>query len=153
MKQLLLKTIACAALLLPFSQAEAKTYGGFKPGKTFTFTVEEKITAQTKGFSTVAKKVPVPSSVPNYNKGQKIKFKIGPKGQLIGPKKLSIPYKDDGGTANVYNFYKTGKNPMTNTGTVYKNLKNKPHGVALNFVRVTGVGFNMKTTVVTYTLR
>lgn len=151
MKQLLLKTIACAAVLLPFSQAEAKTYGGFKPGKEFTFTVKEKISVK-KGLTGAATKTAVPSSVPNYNKGQKIKFKIGPKGQLTGPKNLSIPFKDDGGTANVYNYYKTGKNPMTNTGTVYKNLKNKPHGVALFFVRTSGSGFSMKTTTVTYTL-
>ena len=41
MKQLLLQTIACCAVLLPFSQVEAKTFGEFKPGKTFTLTVDE----------------------------------------------------------------------------------------------------------------
>ena len=149
MKQLLLQTIACCAVLLPFSQLEAKTYGGFKPGKTFTMTVEEKITAATIG-TRVAKNVPVPNGVPNFKKGQKVKFTIGAGGQLTA-KGMSIPFKSDGGSANVYNKVVTSGAPQADTGEVFKTATNKPTNVALMFSRTKIDGFNTSVTTVTYT--
>jgi hypothetical protein len=42
MKTLLLKTLACVAVVLPFSKVQAKTFGSFTPNKTFVLTVQEK---------------------------------------------------------------------------------------------------------------
>lgn len=150
MKQLLLQTIACCAVLLPFSQLEAKSYGGFKPGKTFTMKVTERITAKTVGTK-VVKNVPVPTGVPNYKKGQKVKFTIGAKGQLTA-KGLSIPFKEDGGTANVYNKVVTTGAPKSDTGEVFKSSTNKPVNVALMFNRTKVDGFSTSVTTVTYVL-
>jgi hypothetical protein len=149
MKQLLLQTIACCAVLLPFSQLEAKTYGGFKPGKTFTMTVEEKITAKTVGTK-VLKNVPVPAGVPNYKKGQRVKFTIGAAGQLTA-KGMSIPFKEDGGSANVYNKVVTTGAPKADTGEVFKTATNKPTNVALMFNRTTVSLSGATVTTVTYT--
>jgi hypothetical protein len=150
MKQLLLQTIACCAVLLPFSQLEAKSYGGFKPGKTFTMKVTERITAKNIGTK-VVKNVPVPAGVPNYKKGQKVKFTIGAKGQLIA-KGMSIPFKEDGVTANVYNKVVTTGAPKADTGEVFKNAKNKPIATALMFTRTKVDGFSTSVTTVTYSL-
>ena len=151
MKKLLFQALACAAVLLPFSQVQAKTYGGFRPGKTFTFTVQEVVSIKAVGFNKPVK-APIPAGVPKFKKGQKVKFTIGAKGQLTATG-LSIPYKADGGSANVYSVVKTGANPSTNLAQVFKNTRSRPIGVALTFVRGKYSGFTTTTNSVTYTLR
>ena len=152
MKQLLLKAIACSALLLPLGTLEAKGTG-FKPGKTFTFTVETRLSTQASLSGN--KSVPVPKDVPKYAVGQKVKFTIGPKGELTAKNGLNIPYKADGGSAFVYTNASTAtaKKGKINTGQVFKNSKKVPYGVALQFIRRSGSGLSTKTTTVTYTLR
>lgn len=152
MKQLLLHTIACCAVLLPFSQAEAKTYGGFSPGKTFTMTVKEKISGQVDITGKVLKKTPVPAGIPDYRVGQRVKFKIGARGQLTGPDGLSLPFKNDAGTANVYYIQPSRSNPSGDIGQVFKNTKGKPTATALTFFKVKISGFTPVTNTVVYTL-
>ena len=152
MKQLLLQTIACCAVLLPLSKADAKTFGGFKAGKTFTMTVEEKISGQVDLTGRVLKKTPVPAGIPDYKKGQKVKFKIGKKGQLTGPDGLSLPFKQDAGTANVYFIPPSRTNPSGDIGQVYKNSAGKPTATALTFFKVKISGFVPTTYTVVYTL-
>lgn len=152
MKQLLVKAIACAALLLPVTTAQAKEYGGWAPGKTFRFTVKAKVSGKADALGNVIKKAPVPAGVPNYSKGQKVKFTIGPKGQLQGPDGLNLPFKSDGGSANVYANTPSAKNPQANVGEVFKNASGKPVGVALTFFKVKLDGFATTTYVVHYTL-
>lgn len=161
MKHLLLKSIACAAVLLPLGTLQAKTFGDFAPGKTFTYKVKQKITAKSVGTK-ITKGVPVPAGVPSFVPGQRIKFTIGAQGQLNMVKldakgkpvgaSYSIPFKSDGGTSNVYNKVITGRSNKADTGTVFKDSVNEPTGVALNFVRTTYAGFNSTVTTVTYTL-
>ena len=150
MKKLLFQAIVCCATLLPLAQANAKTYGGWLPGKTFTFTVTERITAKTVGAK-VTKNVAVPAGIPNFNKGAKVKFTIGAKGQLTATG-MSLPFKTDAGTANAYATLPTASNPQANVGQVYKNSANKPLGVSLSFFKVTISGFTPSTTTVVYTL-
>ncbi len=153
----LLKTIMFCAVLLPLSQVQAagapgKTYGGFASGKKFKFTVSEVISAQAT-LTGASKKVPVPKGIPKFKKGQKVQFKIGKKGQLTGPG-FQLPFKSDGGSANVYVTVVTKKNPKGNVGTVYKGQTKKgaikPTGVALSFFKTTGSGFGTKITSVYY---
>jgi hypothetical protein len=136
MKKLLLKAVAVCALLLPLQTVDAKTFGTFKPKMTFTLEVTEKISGQVDLSGKVIKPGTV-DGVPNYKKGDKIKFKIGKKGQLTGPDGLSLPFKQDAGTANVYFIPPSRDNPSGDIGQVYKNAKNKPIAASLTFFKVT----------------
>lgn len=151
MKQLLVKAIACAAVLLPLSTVQAKTYGGWEPGKTFKFKVTEKISVKA-DLTNKPVKCPVPNGIPNYSKGDTIKFTIGPKGQLQGPDGLVLPFKQDGGSANVYETHATKTNPHANVGQVFKDAKNKPTAVTLEFFKVKIAGFSTTTYTVSYAL-
>lgn len=143
--------IVCGAALLPFSQAQAATtYGGFAPGKTITMTVKTRISKAVVGFGTKAKTVAVPSGVPDYKLGQKITFTIGSKGQLTA-KNLSLPFKSDAGTANVYYIKPDSSHPQGDIGQVFKTVKNKPLAAHLLFVRVKISGTTPTTTTVDYT--
>jgi hypothetical protein len=154
MKKILLQTIVGCSALLSFGLAQAasgpvgKTYGGFAPGKTFTFTVTQKTSTKTTGL-TVIKKAAVPNGIPNYAKGQQVKFTIGDRGQLTA-KGFSMKFKSDGGTANAYATTSTTTQP--NVGLVHKNLKNRPTGVSLSFFKVSISGFTVSTNAVYYTL-
>jgi hypothetical protein len=144
MKQLLLTLIVCAGALLPATQMQAapasKKFGGFLPGKTFSFVVEERILAKTTGTKVVKIKNP-PSGIPNFASGQKVKFTIGAKGQLTA-KGLSMPFKSDGGNSNVYVLPPAkGSTARANVGIVYKNSNGKPVAVALSFFKVELKGF------------
>jgi len=152
MKKLLLPAIA-ALLLLPLHNAAAKgkTYGEFKPNYKFTFKVEEVISAEASLLTGTSKKAKIPKGLPKYKKGQKVKFKIGRKGELIA-RGTKIPFLADGGTSNAYNKVTTGSKPKTDTATVFK-ANGKATGVALYYVRITGKAFSMKTYTLTYTLR
>ena len=91
MKTLITALVACCAALLPITQAQAaepaaKKYGDFKPGDTFTLKV-----ASVAPFGTR------PSNFHVFKKGQKVKFRIGSKGQLTGPS-FSINFTHDGTT-------------------------------------------------------
>lgn len=148
MKQLLLKTIACAAVLLPLSTQA----GNFPKGTTFTRTVTEKISSKTVGFK-VIKKTPVPAGIPNFKVGQKVKFVIGPKGQLqIKKNGVSIPFKSDGGSANVYVVPPSRTKPSGDIGEVFKDSTGKPTSVALSFFKTKVSGFTATTNTVVYTL-
>lgn len=142
--------MACAAVLLPFNQAEAK-FGGLTAGKSFTLKVDEVISVKQVGLGGANTKAPIPAGVPKFKKGQKIKFKIGAGGKLTA-KGLSIPFKSDAGNANVYFFVSTGASNKAMTGTIYRDTKNKPTGGSLNFVLTKYAGFNSSVNTVTYTL-
>ncbi len=149
MKQLLLKTLACAAVLLPLSEAHA---ANFPKGTTFTRTVTEKVSSKTVGFK-VFKKVPVPAGIPNFKVGQKVKFVIGPKGQLqIKKNGVSIPFKSDGGSANVYVVPPSRTKPSGDIGEVFKDSTGKPTSVALSFFKSKVSGYTATTNTVVYTL-
>ena len=106
MKTLLLHVIAICAAVLPVTQAQAvepagKKYGDFKPGDKFTL----KVTTVTE----IGKR---PSNFPVFKEGQSVKFTIGPKGQLIGPK-FTINFEPEGTSANE-NYYDNAT-PSTQT--------------------------------------
>ena len=106
MKTLLLSVIACCAVVLPVTQAHAadpaaKKYGDFKPGDTFTMKV-----------ATVTEIGKRPSTFPVFKKGQSVKFTIGSKGQLTGPK-FTINFEPEGSSKNE-NYY-DNVTPSTHT--------------------------------------
>lgn len=167
MKTLFAAIVVCFGTLLPHAHAQqvdtapaAATqfkkgnFGGLNPGKKFSFNVEEAIFAKASltGSGKIKK---APKGIPNYKKGQKIKFTIGKKGELIGPGfKMNLM---KGGVSAVSNAYSSGVNKKSsnltpNVAIVYKNSKGKPTAVALNFYKIDIKGFQTTTYTVTYAL-
>jgi hypothetical protein len=152
MKTLLLKTLAYAALLLPFSQVQAKTFGSFTPQQKFTLTVTSKESFKQKpaGLPT---KAGVPNGVPKFTIGQKVKFKIGANGQLIG-QGFSLPFiasLSNGAGLNVYQDPKKAK-PSTRKvsfGEVIV-IDNVVDAAGLDFTIINVKGANVTTNRVLY---
>ena len=138
MRTIVLQLFAICALFIPLNQAEAKkapkppaVFGGWSPGKTFTFTVTSKISSATSGAQ-VIDPAPIPKGVPAFVTGQQVTFTIGKKGELKGPG-FSILFQADGGTANVF-VNKPAKGAQPTTATVYKNTTTgEPTTVAMGF--------------------
>lgn len=148
MKHILLPVIACCAALLPFAKAEAKTYGGFTPKQTFTFTVKEKSCTKQVDL-TPAVDASVPAGIIKLNVGQKVTFTIGSKGQLKF-KKASLPFLSGKKKYNDYLLPPAGG--LSQSGMVNKNAKGKPIGVSLNYLEVETDGVSRTITTVDYKL-
>jgi hypothetical protein len=139
-KTLLLPAFALCAFLAPINLAEAKApkppkpptlFGGFAPGKTFTFTVTEKSSGMVQG-GVATENVPVPKGIPNFTVGQQVTFTIGKKGELLAPG-VKINYLADGVTSNAYlNTPKKGANPTS--AIVFKNTgSGEPVGFSVSY--------------------
>jgi hypothetical protein len=159
MKTLLTSLIIAGGALLPATQIQAapaskdvsfaaKKYGDFAVGQTFTLTVTEAVAVKA-SLTGSPTKTSVPSGVPKFKKGQKVKFTIGSKGELKGPG-FSLKFKSPSPTANVYyNAPKKGSTLSGDVAAVRKNSLKKPVFADLSFFKSTGSG--LKTTVYTVT--
>lgn len=155
MKTQLIPLLAGCAALLPFSGLQAadvagRTYGGFLPGKVFTLTVTERSSIRTSGIS-VTKHVAIPDGMPDFNKGQDVKFKIGRYGRLNGPG-FSITYRSSKSRVNFYSNNPGGFSSDGEAATVSKNSNNKPIGATLTFYKFRFSGFKPVTNSVSYVL-
>ena len=154
-KFFLIRTVV-AALLLPIlsTEASAKKYGDFKPGYTFTLRVEKVSSVEATGIpgSGTTKKVGIPDGLPKFRKGQKVRFRIGSRGQLIF-KGAKIPFLEDVGYSNLYRRTKPMSLAATDDGQVIKTKKNKAEAVFLNFTRRSGGPGRTVTYSLSYTLR
>lgn len=132
--------------ILPISNAAAKTFGGFTPGKTFTLTVKQVNSTQSIGYKISKKNVPIPSGIPKFNVGTKVKFEIGRNGQLTS-KGISLPFVSGGTGLNTYSILPTLNLLSPNGGIVTKNSKNQVTGCALDFYkyRIPGTTINSLT--------
>ena len=147
MKTLLVQALVLCGALLPLAQAQAggpasKTFGGFSPGKKFILTVQSMTSSQSIGSKTKAV-VPVPTGIPNFKKGQTVKFIIGTRGQLTGPG-FSIPFLGTSPLINTYAKLPSIKSLSPNGAGVYKNSLGKPVGSSLVFYkyRIAGSSVN-----------
>lgn len=130
MKKLLLHAFALITALLPLQLAEAApkpppVFGGWSPGKTFTFTVTDVSCYTNQGGVNVA--VPIPKGAPVFTLGQQVTFTIGKKGELVATG-VKLPFSADGGTSNTYFGKPKGAAPPA-SGIVFKSLVS---GEALN---------------------
>ncbi|MES2475916.1 MAG: hypothetical protein V4640_09050 [Verrucomicrobiota bacterium] len=164
MKTLFTAIVVCLGTLAPLVQAQSvdaapaaastefKSIGGFPTGKKFTLKVEEAIFAKASltGSGPLKK---APAGLPNYKKGQSIKFKIGNKGELIGPG-FNMKLKDSSDVSNVYTSGINKKLPTSqpNVAIVYKDSKGKAIGVALSFYKFNIKGFQTTTYTAFYSL-
>lgn len=136
MKHLLLQSLACLAFLFPFAQAEATTYGGFKPGKTFSLTVTTRSSIKL-SFTGINSHAAVPSDFPDFAKGKVVKFTIDNKGQLTA-KNMSIPLLLSDSLANVYGSQKkTSALYITSSGQLVKTKSGRVTKVVLSFMKTT----------------
>ncbi|WP_193210884.1 hypothetical protein [Luteolibacter marinus] len=136
MKALVLHAVALFCAFVPLHQAEAApkpppVFGGWSPGKTFTYTVTSVISSGSVGTQ-IINPAPIPKGVPVYTVGQQVTFTIGKKGELIAPG-MKIAFQGDGGSANIYlNKPKKGAQPFA--ANVFKNFTTgEPTSVALSF--------------------
>lgn len=136
MKKLLLHAFALITALLPLQLAQAApnsppVFGGWSPGKTFTFTVANVISAANQG-GVIIDPAPIPKGVPVLTVGQQVTFTIGKKGELIGPG-IKIAFQADGGSANIYvNKPKKGAQPTV--ANVFKHFSTgEPINIAINY--------------------
>lgn len=164
MKTLFTAIVVCLGTLAPLAQAQSvdaapaaasiefKSFGGFPSGKQFTLKVEETIFAKASltGSGPLKK---APAGLPNYKKGQNIKFKIGKKGELTGPG-FSMKLEDSSDASNVYTSGINKKSPTTrpNVAIVYKDTKGKAIGVALSFYKFDIKGLQTTTYTAFYSL-
>ncbi|MES2440171.1 MAG: hypothetical protein V4584_13970 [Verrucomicrobiota bacterium] len=153
MNQSLLSILIGCGTLLPLAKLEAapgKTYGGFAPGKTFTFTVDEKKSYKTKGVK-LTKNAPVTDGVPDFAEGESVKFTIGKKGQLKGPG-FSITHRTSEEGENFYSNNPSASSSKGDAARVEKTPKGRPTEATLTFYRISFSGFIPVTNTVTYKL-
>jgi hypothetical protein len=146
MKHLTLLISATITLLSPLS---AKTYGGFEPGKTFTFTVVDKLSKSQVDLNSETD-VPVPPGILNLAVGSKVTFTIGKKGQLQF-KKVSFPF--DIGKKGYNQYLLPPADGLSKSGLVYKNTKGEPKAVSLNYLKFVTDGASRTTFRVDYKLK
>lgn len=138
MKKLLVQFIMLSGALLPLSQAQAagpasKTFGGFSPGKKFTLTVQSFTSSMSVGSKNKFF-VSIPTGVPQFRRGQAVKFTIGKKGELTGPG-FSIPLLSSSATINSYAKLPNISSLSPNGAGVVKNSAGKPVGSTLIFYK------------------
>lgn len=147
MKTLLIPILAGA--LLPLSTLEAKTYGGFKAGKTFKLTVTDRESVRTKNGD-VDRGVPIPKDLPNFKVGQTVKFKIGKQGALRGPG-FKIDFEESSKKTNVYsNEPDNSSASKGDAAVVRKNDSKQPTKATVTFYKYKISGFKLVTNSVTY---
>lgn len=74
-----------------------------------------------------------PKGVPAFALGQTISFKIGKKGQLIGPG-FKIPFHSESPGSNTYVGLPTRKVPNPPAAVVFKDRFGQPIGVGIQFI-------------------
>lgn len=149
MNKLLLPILAGTILpLVPLQAAPGKTFGGFKPGKTFTLTVTDRESIKTTNGD-VDRGVPIPSGLPKFKVGDKVKFTIGDKGALRGPG-FKIQYEDNSGMRNFYSNEPSGSVGKGDNATVRRGDKKT---ATLVFYKYKLSGFKLTTNSVTYKLK
>lgn len=134
--------------MLPLHPLKAETFGGFDAGKKFALTVTDRKSTKTKGTK-VTKNVSIPDGVPNFKEGQKVNFRIGSKGQLIGTD-FKITFRREKGDIVFYSNHPTFSKPHGDAATVTKNSNGKPVAATLTFYRFRFSGFIPVTNTVNY---
>lgn len=148
----LLRSLVCAVALLPLPSI-AKDIGPFKPGDTFTLTVKKVESTKQTGYFGAETKAPLPANVPKLKKGQKIRFTIGKKGQLLA-KKIKADYAHSDNKRVEYNSFDDSKPNITFTVNCELDLKNKkPTGGTLSFFHSNFTGADPKFRTVRVTLK
>lgn len=155
MRTLIIKTIACFAALLPFTQVQAadpagRNYYNLTPGTKFTLKVTSVISTVA-GLDGKARKAAVPTGIPKFKKGERVRFTIGSKGELKGPD-FSTKFESASTDTTVYADKIVGTK-LPDTAAVKTNLTTKKAiYTQLAFHKISGSGFGTKVNFVVYVL-
>lgn len=150
MKTLLLKMIVCGAALLPLSQVQAAGFGGFASGYKFKLTLDEKPIATVISIKGGGVLKSVPDGFPKFQKGDRVSFKIGTRGELIVAN-FSIPYRSGSKYSNVYSAKDLTVVANFSQAVVNK-TSGKPSFMNLVLRKKSGSGLSTKVTQVVYLL-
>ncbi len=127
MKNLLIALFVTCGVLAPVAAQAApasqlsrstKKYGGFKPGMTFKLRVTDRDVDRIAGS--------VPGEIPDFKKGDVIKFTIGKKGQLMGRDGIWIKFDDGSKKGNDYVRYGSNPSKLTSIAYIDKNGAGEP---------------------------
>ncbi len=124
MKLLLGQIIAISTLLIPatlLAEPAANKFG-LAPGTEFSLIVKNREIITTDAFGKVTKPKTVPSGAPSLNKGAKVKFVVGKKGELTVPKTKGFVIKFLSASAGSIQYANipTAKNPRSALGYVFQ---------------------------------
>lgn len=147
MRSFLLSLLACSFLLAPVS-IEARSFGGFRPGDSFTLRVAS--VRSTRWAYPAGPEVanPIPRGVPRYRKNQSITFRVRAGGKLTARGGINIPYSHSSGGINEYNRSTSGPVARTYNAEIYRKGRRATKGNLL-FI----VDDSTNRDVVTYRLR
>lgn len=141
----------CCAMLFSSAQSEAATPGGLKPGTSFKLTVITRSSIKISQLKTDLH-APIPSEIPDFKKGQHVKFTIGSNGQLKADR-MSIPIVFADSFSNFYlKERRVNSSTIGSSGSLEKRKKTIPTKLILTFVRASGTGFEHKSNTVSYVL-
>lgn len=150
MKTLILKMIVCGAALLPFTQVQAASFGGFAAGYKFKLTMTGKPIATVVSFKGGGVLKSIPDGFPKFQKGDRVPFKIGTKGELIVAN-FSIPFKSGTKSSNVYSAKDLTVVANFSQAAVNKTA-GKPSFMNLVLRKKSGSGLSTKVTQIVYLL-
>lgn len=154
MKKLLIALCATCGVLAPAATQAApasqlsrsvKKYGGFKPGYQFTLRVTDKDVDKVAGS--------LPGEIPNFREGDKIKFTIGKRGQLIARDEVWIPLEDGSRKGNDYERLGSRPTKLTSIAYIDKNGSGEPVKGEMTFRITSFKNFFPLTYQVTYELK
>lgn len=123
-----------SSLLAPLAHAAGpagKRFGGMAPQQTFTFEVEDRQSFETRGETTV-QTFRVPKGIPKFDVGQRVKFRIGDKGELKGPG-FTLRLEQGNRDYNQYLSAVTRKNPIEDTALLTKTNSGGVQQIAFYF--------------------
>lgn len=150
MKNILLQTIAVCVMILPFTELKAATPGGLKAGTTFNLKVTTRSSIKRSQFA-INTNAPIPSGIPNFKKGQTVKFTIGTTGQLKA-NLMSIPIVLADSLTNQYLIRSASNGSSTISNGALTKTNNVPETLVLGFTKTSGTGFQTVTQVISYYL-
>lgn len=150
MKSILLQTIALCVMILPLTELKAATPGGLKAGTTFNLTVTTRSSIKRSQFATDTS-APIPSGIPNFKKGQTVKFTIGTNGQLKADL-MSIPIVLADSRSNMYYLRRSSNGSSTMSNGQLTKTNNVPETLVLSFSKTSGSGFQTVVQVISYVL-
>ncbi|MES2658395.1 MAG: hypothetical protein V4689_07240 [Verrucomicrobiota bacterium] len=134
MKTLLLAAFTAVAGLLAIPAASAQDAAVLPIGKTFTFTVKRVVSSKSDSNGFTPSGVPIPTGIPKYKPGDKIKFTINPKGELQWPDR-KLPVYGDYPLYIAYGKLATFEKPYPDIAHIYVNANLRPTKAEIYFYK------------------
>jgi hypothetical protein len=152
MKSIAHTAIVFLALFVSAVSLEAKTFGGFEVGDSFTLRVSRVTSTKQTGYTGSPITNPIPSGIPRFGRGSLVRFQIGARG-VLKAKGISIPLAHFSRTMNEYNLYRPGATLSTTRNAEVTKRNNDATGATLSFFITDNSGAEPVFYTIVYTLR